>query len=610
MKQNEPLSIKVNTIFSGIAPSQYFGTEGTYLSSVAIDPDYPISSSDIKTSGFCVPIGYAKFSSTNVTATPLAIITNPKNTLTYVVLSNGRLISYDSSLASETLIASTVTVTIASPAVFTLTGHGLAAGDIVYFSTSGALPTGLTAGTAYYVISAGLTADEFEVSTSAGGAAVNTSGSQSGTHKVTMKCYGAEYYNNYIYMRTGTNVSRYGPLDGSPALAHNVWKGTTLGSLAALSNTTYPTLRGVSIPNHWGFVHGDNSLYFLDFESKSGGSYPGQGLVHRIHTKKTTAEGDTNDTTVPSAYGTLRLPFGFYPTSITNVSTNILITGIYSTDTTIEQGKAAFVLWDPTDTTSFFLGPVPLSDTLATASINLNGQAYIWTGNAQNGVRLSKYIGGTSVQDIVFQEEGLPPLAGAVDGMGSRITWGGFTTTPTATACAWAYGSKDIRLPSGVHNIAKCTATGTNPIVTALKYVQQSSYIQPKIVMGWNDGTGSGLDSYSASATLASKIRFMFNIGRKFQIFSIRLALAGAVDANTAIQPKIYIDELSSNPSVTLAAINNTNYPSKRSVKYHGSELKGYVGYNNFVLELAWTGTTSLPVGLPILVEVEVKEDD
>jgi len=81
-------------------------------------------------------------------------------------------------------VASTVTVTIASPGVFTLTGHGFNIGTAVYFSTTGALPTGLTAGTTYYVIAAGLTANAFEVSTQIGGSAVNTSGTQSGTHKV------------------------------------------------------------------------------------------------------------------------------------------------------------------------------------------------------------------------------------------------------------------------------------------------------------------------------------------------------------------------------------------------------------------------------------------
>lgn len=77
---------------------------------------------------------------------------------------------------------STVTITNASPAVVTWTGHGLVAGQPVVFSTTGSLPTGLTAGTVYYVISAGLTANEFQVSATAGGAAIDTSSAGSGTH--------------------------------------------------------------------------------------------------------------------------------------------------------------------------------------------------------------------------------------------------------------------------------------------------------------------------------------------------------------------------------------------------------------------------------------------
>lgn len=597
----DPLELKVNSIFGGNQPAQYFGTEDAFLSSIAIDPDYPISASGVKASGFAVPIGYADFTGANINSAPLAIITSPKNTLTYVVLANGRVVSYDSDLANETLIASTFTVTIASPAVFSLTGHGLAAGDIVYFSTSGALPTGLTAGTAYYVISAGLTADAFEVSTSAGGAAVNTSGSQSGTHKVTMECHGAEYYNNYIYLRTGTNVSRLGPLDGSPALAHNMWKGSTLGTLTGLTNTAYPSLRGVTLPNHWGHVHGDNSLYFCDFIN-------GQGIIHRINTKKVTAEGDTNGTTVPSAYNVLDLPFGFYPTDITSDSTNLMIVGIYTTDTTINQGQAAFVLWDPTDTVSFFLGPEPLPDVMATACYNKEGRIFIFTGNTQSGVRLVQHSGGASTEPLLTLEDSLPPLPGAVDAVGNRIVWGGFTTNPNANACLWAWGSKDPRLPSGLHNIAKAAAAGATPIVTALKHVLQSSYKQPQFVIGWHDATDNGVDKYSASATLAANIRFMFNVGQKFQISSIRIPLAGAVGANTTITPKLYFDDLSSN--TTLTVINNTNYSGKRKVLYKGQSLKDCIGDNNFVLELAFTGTDPLPVALPIIIKVDVKEDE
>jgi microcystin-dependent protein len=76
----------------------------------------------------------------------------------------------------------TFTVTLASPGVFTLNSHGLVAGDAVYLTTTIALPTNLSANTIYYVIATGLTTNNFELSTSRGGSAINTSGSQSGVH--------------------------------------------------------------------------------------------------------------------------------------------------------------------------------------------------------------------------------------------------------------------------------------------------------------------------------------------------------------------------------------------------------------------------------------------
>lgn len=76
----------------------------------------------------------------------------------------------------------TVTVTIASPAVVTWTGHGKTAGDEIIFATSGTLPTGITAGLTYYVSATGLTANTFQFSATNGGASVATSGAQAGTH--------------------------------------------------------------------------------------------------------------------------------------------------------------------------------------------------------------------------------------------------------------------------------------------------------------------------------------------------------------------------------------------------------------------------------------------
>lgn len=80
-------------------------------------------------------------------------------------------------------------MTIATPAVVTLydgddnvVTHGLVAGDKFYFTTTGALPTGVLADTVYYVISTGLSTTVFRFSATLGGSAINTSGSQSGVH--------------------------------------------------------------------------------------------------------------------------------------------------------------------------------------------------------------------------------------------------------------------------------------------------------------------------------------------------------------------------------------------------------------------------------------------
>jgi hypothetical protein len=74
----------------------------------------------------------------------------------------------------------TVTMTVAAPCVVTATAHGLAAGTEIYFTTTGALPTGLVAGTHYFVKSP--TTNAFNVSATSGGSAITTTGSQSGTH--------------------------------------------------------------------------------------------------------------------------------------------------------------------------------------------------------------------------------------------------------------------------------------------------------------------------------------------------------------------------------------------------------------------------------------------
>ena len=77
-----------------------------------------------------------------------------------------------------------VTISIATPGVVSYADHPFVAGSKVRLSTTGALPTGLAVATDYYVIAAGLTADAFELSATPGGAAIDTSGSQSGVQTI------------------------------------------------------------------------------------------------------------------------------------------------------------------------------------------------------------------------------------------------------------------------------------------------------------------------------------------------------------------------------------------------------------------------------------------
>src|SRR5260370_1381374 len=88
----------------------------------------------------------------------------------------------------------TINISIASPAVITMQGggiRGMSVGDAFWLYPTGALPTGTSGlaasayltdtNTTYYVISTGFSTTQFEFSLTSGGAAVNTSGTQSGT---------------------------------------------------------------------------------------------------------------------------------------------------------------------------------------------------------------------------------------------------------------------------------------------------------------------------------------------------------------------------------------------------------------------------------------------
>lgn len=76
-------------------------------------------------------------------------------------------------------------VTISTSGVVSLANHGLVAGTPITFATTGALPTGMTAGTQYYVSATGITAGTFSVSATPGGTAIVATAAGSGNHTAT-----------------------------------------------------------------------------------------------------------------------------------------------------------------------------------------------------------------------------------------------------------------------------------------------------------------------------------------------------------------------------------------------------------------------------------------
>lgn len=105
------------------------------------------------------------------------------------------------------------TVTIAGPAVVTFTSSSLVDGTAIVLETTGALPTGLTVGTTYYVRNA--SGSTCNLSATPSGALINTSGSQSGTHYVSPRgipvtsLAGASDVPTVVNNMTVSDVSRF-----------------------------------------------------------------------------------------------------------------------------------------------------------------------------------------------------------------------------------------------------------------------------------------------------------------------------------------------------------------------------------------------------------------
>jgi hypothetical protein len=102
---------------------------------------------------------------------------------TYLV--GQRVLDYTTHTIYESITgtSATVTASVASPSLITWNNHTLPANTPVIFSTTGTIPTGLTAGTTYYTLVD--TVNTFKVSLTIGGTAVNVTGAGTGVLTAT-----------------------------------------------------------------------------------------------------------------------------------------------------------------------------------------------------------------------------------------------------------------------------------------------------------------------------------------------------------------------------------------------------------------------------------------
>ena len=202
--------------------------------------------------------------------------------------------TYPSLFSALTITRGNPTVTVASPGVFTLTAHGLSIGEIVYLTTTGALPTGLSANTQYFVASTSFAANTFTLAATYGGTAINTSGTQSGTHTLTSCPYGFASSTTFnvpdlrgrIPMGAGTGTGLNASGGGVPSGTSQTQRvlGNWGGEETHLLSTS-------EMPSH---SHGGTTGN--DSPDHNHGTGNGQGFATHISGTTTTSSGSTAPT--------------------------------------------------------------------------------------------------------------------------------------------------------------------------------------------------------------------------------------------------------------------------------------------------------------------------
>lgn len=422
---------------------------------------------------------------------------------------------------------------------------------------------------------------------------------------------GCEYYDNYQYFATGTDITRYGPLNGAPGFVPNYWTGV-LG-LTALQNTTYPTTfkNNLRLPNHFLKRTSNGYLWIADVVGNN-------GTLHFIKTTKTTVEGDTNS---GSTYAAVTMGYGLWPTALEQANGTDLAIALYEgSSANLKQARAKVAFWNMTSTNINKIIFCEFPDQIITALDNVDGVLYAASGNFNaQGFRISRYTGSYAFEEVYYSETGEPPLPGAIAGILNRVLFGTFTTVPESDGCVYAYGLQKAALGTGVFNVMRTTGGNASTSVTCLGVIDNTEMGFSTPIVGWSQagegstGASHGFDRQGTQYNNAPSVWWSqtFRVGQKFKITKIRFPMASPVAANQIITPTIYVDDGATSyvggTANGLAVINNTNYPnSQRNIVMRPESA---TGEHNFWIGLKWTGSAVATVSLPITIEYDLIAD-
>lgn len=403
--------------------------------------------------------------------------------------------------------ANTITMTIAAPAVVTLAAHGFVADTAIVFNTTGALPTGVTAGTTYYVIAAGLTANTFEFSTTVGGAAVNTSGTQSGVHRIGLS---RDIYIEYITPGGGRTATKYtgqpiaqdaGVVVTIPSitdpliLSANIWitdnQGTITwsGGFYKKSNGTWPSsitvyapsgLSGSTSTDQVGFSYPSSApsftavydasaslvsdrTYFLGIGAWIG--LPAWNATTEVAFNSSTLNGLTMSCYVPAGKNKINFTFDFCPEGVTYLGTVPVSTAIFPKRALVYMGST------PED-----LMPIGVSDGTAAP------------------VLITKVSYAADTADVTLGSAGPPIVPGT-------ITVGGGYNIPVGSLIRYVAGVGQIQvggvgITSGAYYYVKAsTATASGCVIQISNTASTAALIFSGVVAGayeWRWATVSG----------------------------------------------------------------------------------------------------------------------